>query len=127
MYSRCDGDHKMCFLSIPAASSWRRPPFSILKVEKSACGISLRFELFDKFSEMQRNGRRKRVVLVPQGSPNCGEHNVSIGARIARSATGNNAPAYPVIYSISCGAEVTHECAPLRWGHHCRCMLTNSA
>jgi len=88
-------------------------PLAFLKVEKSTCGISLRFELFDEFSEMQRNGRRKRVVLVPQRSPNCGERNVSIGARIARSATGNNTPAYPVIYSISCGAEVAHECAPL--------------
>ena len=63
---------------------------------------------------MWRDRRRKRVVLVPEGLPNCGERNVfvSIGDRIARSATGNDMPAYPVIDPISCGGEVAHRPTP---------------
>jgi len=63
---------------------------------------------------MWRDRRRKRVVLVPEGLPNCGERNVfvSIGDRIARSATGNDMPAYPVIDPISCGGEVAHRPIP---------------
>ena len=63
---------------------------------------------------MWRDRRRKRVVLVPEGLPNCGERNVfvSIGDRIARSATGNDMPAYPVIDPISCGGEVAHRPSP---------------
>ncbi len=63
---------------------------------------------------MWRDRRRKRVVLVSEGLPNCGERNVfvSIGARIARSATGNDMPAYPVIDPISCGGEVAHRPTP---------------
>ena len=63
---------------------------------------------------MWRDRRRKRVVLVSEGLPNCGERNVfvSIGDRIARSATGNDMPAYPVIDPISCGGEVAHRPSP---------------
>src|SRR5437870_10787671 len=63
---------------------------------------------------MWRDRRRKRVVLVSEGLPNCGERNVfvSIGARIARSATGDDMPAYAVIDPISCGGEVAHRPTP---------------
>jgi glycerol kinase len=66
-------------------------------------------ELSDECSEMRRDARRKRVILISQGlSDRGGKPNVSVAAgirvtreqRIAWDDTSTN----PIINSISCGA-----------------------
>ncbi len=56
---------------------------------------------------MWRDSRLKRVVLVPERSPNCGEPNVSVegGIHVSWNGTGNDTATYPIVDSISC----THE------------------
>jgi hypothetical protein len=77
--------------------------------------LLLRFEPFDECSEMRRNRRRDRVVLVFQSSPDCrGEVSV-ISAReicIAWRCAGDNPLANPIIDLIRCGGDVAHVPVP---------------
>jgi len=71
---------------------------------------------------MRRDGRRKRVILIAQGLPDCGgKPNVSVAGRtrVTRSGAGDDTSTNPIINSISCGGDLVHDfLPPLSWGHH---------
>ena len=61
---------------------------------------------------MRGHGRRKRVVLISQRSPNRGgEPNVCVasGICVTRRAAGDDTSTNPIINSISCGGDLAHD------------------
>src|SRR6516165_7680380 len=64
---------------------------------------------------MRRDGRRKRVILIAQGLPDCGgKPNVSVarGIRVTRRGAGDDTSTNPIINSISCGGDLVHDFLP---------------
>jgi hypothetical protein len=61
---------------------------------------------------MRRHGRRKRVVLISQRSPNRdGEPNIPIASKICVTLRGarNDTATNPIINSIGCGRDLAHD------------------
>jgi glycerol kinase len=71
---------------------------------------------------MRRDGRRK-LILISQVLSDCGgKPNVSVagGIRVTREQriAWDDTSTNPIINSISCGDDLTHDYSAPCWGHH---------
>jgi hypothetical protein len=64
---------------------------------------------------MRGHGRRKRVVLISQRSPNRCKPKVSVesGIDLGLSGTGNDLPTYPGVDPVSCREKVGQGRSPM--------------
>jgi hypothetical protein len=72
------------------------------------------FELFDKRSQMRRNGSRGGVVLLFKALTYGCEPDTPLksGIDLRMSGTGNDVPTYPVINPVGSGREIAHGPVP---------------